>query len=82
MTRLLIVCKDCRREVWMTPREYISWRCPVCNGYPAVRASRWDDTAACGGGPLRSHEALIDSCSSLKDTEAGAVEGAVCPAAG
>ncbi len=42
MTHLLIVCKDCRHEVWMTPRDYIKWRCPLCNGYPAVREARRD----------------------------------------
>ena len=26
----------------MTPRDYIKWRCPHCNGYPAVREARRD----------------------------------------
>jgi hypothetical protein len=44
MTHLLVVCKDCRHEVWMTPRDYIKWRCPHCNGYPAVREARREKT--------------------------------------
>ena len=46
MTSLLIICKDCRREVWMTPRDYIKWRCPHCNGYPAVKEAKRDKITA------------------------------------
>jgi hypothetical protein len=82
MTHLLIVCKDCRREVWMTPREYIKWRCPLCNGYPAVRETRRDV-----GKELIMYQTpeVAESsglCSSLADAGAAAAREEICYTAG
>ena len=80
MTHLLIVCKDCRHEVWMTPREYIKWRCPLCNGYPAVRESRRDKVT---GFKDRQHLELANEiCGSLGDSGIVAVKEVVCYTAG
>ena len=75
MTHLLIVCKDCRHEVWMTPREYIKWRCPLCSGYPAVRESRRSKLTQ-HVEPQRPD--FIENCGSLGDAGAAAVREEIC----
>ncbi len=79
MTNLLIVCKDCRHEVWMTPREYIKWRCPLCNGYPAVRESRRDKATGFNDG--QQLELSNGICGSLDASSTAAVKQAVCSTA-
>lgn len=82
MTHLLVVCKDCRHEVWMTPRDYIKWRCPHCNGYPAVRESRRDQITEC----CHVHEAGmpgdVNQGSTAEGFHPAAIREAVCKIAG
>jgi len=79
MTHLLIVCKDCRHEVWMTPREYIKWRCPLCNGYPAVRESRRNVVAE---DVEHQRTGFVASGGSLDDDVAAAMREEICSASG
>ena len=82
MTNLLIMCKDCRHEVWMTPREYIKWRCPLCNGYPAVRESRRDKVTEFRGSQKPALSEHSELCTPLQDSDAAVVREAVCQTAG
>ena len=66
----------------MTPREYIKWRCPFCNGYPAVRESRRDKLTDLGDGQQPGLSDPCSICGPLEDSGAVAVKEALCYTAG
>ena len=66
----------------MTPREYIKWRCPFCNGYPAVRESRRDRVTEFRDRQQTEFSQHSDLYGSSEESGTAAMKEALCYIAG